>query len=99
MNLRHAVALALVGWYLMTPPLSGRPGAYVVSDGAALSQWHIDQSFDSAIECEQARIDHVASERYIAEKAGHPNPGEDVLVRDAMTSQCIATNDPRLKGN
>jgi hypothetical protein len=99
MKPRHAAVLALVGWYLMTPPLSGRPGSYVVSRGIPLSQWRVEQSFDSATECEQARLENVAKVRQLVEKAGHQNPGDDVLVQDAALGKCISTDDPRLKGN
>jgi hypothetical protein len=46
MRPRHAGALALVGWYLMTP-LPGRPELPV-------EKWaHVD-SFDTATECREA---------------------------------------------
>jgi hypothetical protein len=52
MKARHAAALALVGWYLMLPP--------VISDGrtrkdAPLSRWYIFSSFETKEECEQVR--------------------------------------------
>jgi hypothetical protein len=52
MNPRHAAALALVGWYLMVPP--------VTSDGrtqkdAPLSRWYIASNFETKEECEQVR--------------------------------------------
>ena len=96
MNPRHAAALALVGWYLITPPLSS-DGKRVVGY-APLSGWSIGQSFDSATECEHARIEQVTSARYVAEKARDPDPSNSVLVLDASLGKCVATNDPRLKG-
>jgi len=51
MKSRHAAALALVGWYLMIPPM----GLHVeVEYNAPLSQWDMMGSFDSADECEKA---------------------------------------------
>lgn len=52
MKPRHAAALALVGWYLMMPP--------VTSDGriqkdAPLSRWYIFSNFETKEECEKAR--------------------------------------------
>jgi hypothetical protein len=49
---RHSAALALLGWYLMLPP--------VTSDGrtqkdAPLSRWYIFSSFETKEECEQVR--------------------------------------------
>jgi hypothetical protein len=102
MNLRHAAALVLVGWYLMVPPLSPSGPHYVVLRGAPLSEWIIDESFDSAAECEQARHDGILSARQSAEKAGicKPVPGstcDDPLLQEAVLAKCIATDDPRLK--
>ena len=51
MNLRHAAALALVGWYLMVPPLS--------NPSAPLSKWNLYRSYDTARECEVAKAAKV----------------------------------------
>jgi len=48
-NLRHAAALVLVGWYLMAPP-RGYNGSQAI-----LSGWAIERSYDTAQACEQAR--------------------------------------------
>jgi hypothetical protein len=37
MNLRHAVALALVGWYLMVPPFHMEGERHVLDSGTPLS--------------------------------------------------------------
>jgi len=52
MKLRHAAALALVGWYLMMPPStsSGR-----IQKDAPLSRWYIFTTFETKKECEKAR--------------------------------------------
>jgi hypothetical protein len=50
MKLRNA-ALALVGWYLMLPPLPN----HQPDTTAPLQTWEIWRSFDSATDCEQAR--------------------------------------------
>jgi hypothetical protein len=51
MNLRHAAVLALVGWYLMSAPMT--PDHQVLTD-APLSKWKTGASFDTAKECEAA---------------------------------------------
>jgi hypothetical protein len=78
MKLRHAAALALVGWYLMVPPQTRTwwIGEERYDDAAPLNRWTIEQSFDKAELCEAARQ---------ATQAGH--------------AVCVATDDPRLKGN
>ncbi len=52
MNLRHAAALALVGWYLLRPP-GPNNGAPDLS--APLSQWTNSGSFYNVEECERMR--------------------------------------------
>jgi hypothetical protein len=52
MNLHHAAALALVGWYLMVAP----PDAdYLLVTSAPVSKWIILQRFDAAKNCEEER--------------------------------------------
>ncbi|HEY6420007.1 MAG TPA: hypothetical protein VIX59_13470 [Candidatus Binataceae bacterium] len=57
MNLRHAAALVLVGWYLMMPPTtpSGKP-----NPGASLSQWTQADDFDTADACHKDREHRLA---------------------------------------
>jgi hypothetical protein len=85
MTLRHAAALALVGWYLMIPPLDRDEH---VQTNAPLSSWVNDQSYETAAACEQkkrADMDRVKDDK-------------EPWVRFAASSvKCIATDDPRLK--
>ncbi len=57
MKLRHAVGLAVVGWYLMVPPMAHeedwQPGGPPTT--APLSEWFIWKSFDAADACEKAK--------------------------------------------
>jgi hypothetical protein len=47
MNIRHSAALALVGWYVMSPPVvTGHPQA-----SAPLEQWNAVYSVQSARDC------------------------------------------------
>jgi hypothetical protein len=55
MNLRHAAALALLGWYLMVAPLAD---SRTVDLDAPLTKWDIFRSFDSAAQCEKTPLDH-----------------------------------------
>ncbi len=56
MKPRHTTALALVGWYLMMPPLDERGK---VDKSAPVSQWTILQGFDTARNCEAARAEFL----------------------------------------
>jgi hypothetical protein len=86
----HAIALALVGWYLMTPP-DGK-------SSVSFDKWSHSASFDSAKECEAARIF-----LYQSAKADLPKQSGDFLksqmLLSEMMAECIQTDDPRLKGN
>ena len=93
---RHTAALALVGWYLVTPPPDDGGGAW--NQSAPLRAWVLVSSHDSAKECEQAKIELTTE---------HPplslDPAEkqrDGIVHNwNMESLCIATDDSRLKAN
>jgi len=99
MNLRHAAALALVGWYLMVPSLVGDP--FRVDADAPISRWEIDSSYDSASDCEAALSRAIRekgltySESRRAVKAG----STAMLHLPFGMAKCIATDDPRLKGD
>jgi len=88
LNLRHtAVALALMGWYLMAPPQTRTwwIGPQRYDDAAPLSRWTNEQSFDKADLCEAARL------------AAQQNAGDSAV--SSGHAVCVATDDPRLKGS
>ena len=91
MNLRHAAALALVGWYLMTPPLSWSSDRKVIGSDLSrpLSQWLPGLVFDTEAECNK-EID--AMNRRAASYAR-----EHRTLLDIAHARCVATDDPRLK--
>ena len=102
MKPRHAAALALVGWYLMVPPLGESDSTKGWVDfGAPLATWFLSKSFDTAKECEDARgkiyVDASREERKIPLFKLRTSPRLPVLIQD-MFNTCIASNDPRLKG-
>jgi hypothetical protein len=101
MNLRHAAALALVGWYLLMPPIVMEGEKAKVDGRVPLSQlYHDDRVYQTESECEEEN----AKLRAIAES--HKNwigPSGSVAAANdryvLLTNQrCIANDDPRLKG-
>jgi len=101
MKPRHAAALALVGWYLMVPPLGWSDSTRGAVDfGAPLSTWFLSKSFDTAKECEHARktkyIEASREEHKIPLSELQESPRLPILIED-MFNSCIASNDPRLK--
>lgn len=56
MKLRHAAALALVGWYLITPPDCSRPNDRLNCQSRfPLGSWQIIDVFDTAVDCKAAQ--------------------------------------------
>jgi hypothetical protein len=104
MKLRHAAALALVGWYLMLPPeqYSKEHDRMFPDEDAPISQWEIIGSFDTAAQCKTAseQAFSQAGERAREEKRKNPRSkiSEEEYDRFYFSDggNCIATDDPRL---
>jgi hypothetical protein len=82
---RHAAVLALVGWYLMVPPVYQR----LRSRPVPLSKWVVNGSFDSAKKCDDAATKRSAELV--------KNNRIRTAVDFAETYQCVSADDPRLK--
>jgi hypothetical protein len=97
MSLRHAAALALVGWYLMLPPTID-PLDMPVNSDAPISKWSHYGSFDSATECESnIQYLHQKAMKFTRAQRVHPTTPEQSEAEQYMFAECIATDDPRLK--
>jgi len=94
MKVRHAAALALVGWYLMLPPMAGNH----TDLSAPLSSWRIAGSYDAAIECRKVLEDSIR-DAFKALKDPHLLPFTREASLQVLDAACVATDDPRLKGN
>jgi hypothetical protein len=98
-KLRHAAALALVGWYLMMPPV-GENGKN--DTGAPLNRSHHRHTFDSAHDCEKAlaaaRLSEALGIASLSQREGLSEQDALGLGRFSRDWQCIATDDPRFKG-
>jgi hypothetical protein len=94
-NLRHAAALALVGWYLMTPP---RVGDHFFPD-APLSRWRsLDRiEYPSKNACEAVRQKDVAMFPGDPEKLPAERYTARTMMRGVRALACVATDDPPLK--
>jgi hypothetical protein len=88
MNLCGVFALALAGWYLMVPPPNRQPSAKgdEFETAAPLTEWNIYSSYVFANACAAAQM-HA-----FRDAANTP-----LLARQLMLSQCVRTDDPRLK--
>ncbi len=96
MTVRHAaaLALALTGWYLMVPD---------GNNSTNLGAWSTVRSFDSAANCEEVRAKHKSDYANAVRAAMRKRTDEDNDSDSGKPtddgSLCIATDDPRLKGN
>ncbi len=72
MKLQHTIALALIGWYLMRPPLP-HLNAHAATTGtpASLSRWVVVRTFFTQKECEAHRA----------------NPWDQCIASDDRTSR------------
>jgi hypothetical protein len=102
MRPRHAAALVLVGWYLMTPPL-GKNNLFDYD--ASVSRWTIQHVFDSAADCDLVRSRwreraQRMGKAWSEKKKLAPEDEKITLGQfyDFGDCECIATDDPRLKG-
>jgi hypothetical protein len=108
MTLRHAAALALVGWYLMVPPARDRPidemkAAQTEQRMSMFPEFHlpiaqleIDEAFDSAKECKEALYQQINSSPKLL--THNPSAYAEYDLDRWTSAKCIATDDPRLKG-
>jgi hypothetical protein len=96
MKTRHAAALALVGWYLMVPPVVCEKGKCTTQLDAPFSQWHRSKrSADSESACEQAR----PKVRAAVDKAIENVSARAEFDKALASGLCISSDDPRLKAN
>jgi hypothetical protein len=127
MNLRHAAALAFVGWYLMMllimnkepveicPPdsIGSKTSAsgcgqlhYIYNEArvdpkAPLSKWSVACYSDSMRDC-QAFLDKfkkAKSDRNLERNRSQKSNGDEMDQTLGTSAQCVASDDPRLKGN
>jgi hypothetical protein len=108
MTIRHAAALALAGWYLMTPPMSNSAGKPYANSEAQLRHWwyfpnpenvfgHSRETaleFDSQRQCEFYKQNHLTG---LLDRQRWPNLPQ--VTRDSAASAvCGSAGDPRLNG-
>jgi hypothetical protein len=98
---RHTAALALVGWYLMTAPVTYNEkddfwGAYF---GASMGDWDIRGVYDTARACSNSQdMVRAAAEKKLSHGTkGKTNKQAWAQLGADSYAECIATDDPRLK--
>ncbi len=87
MRFLHAPAPALAGCFLMVP---------IPDIGGPIAKWDHYAAFESEAACEAQRLKVIESNQADFELMGF----SDQEVKHALLqSQCVASDDPRLKGS
>jgi hypothetical protein len=94
MKLHHAATLALVGWYLMYPPINGKAPNLYVDSAASLSRWDIENFYGSKAKCDHWKAIWNSDEAWRTGANSHP-PMRAAFAK----SLCVSADDPRIKEN
>ena len=99
MNLRHTLAIALMGWLLMVPPVT--PGTREVNKSAPLSEWTRRRSFPQNEGCENAKyqLRKQASAVQAEETMGETRQIDPNEFCATCNAQCVSEDDTRLKSS
>jgi hypothetical protein len=108
MKLRHAAALALVGWYLMVPPASPNyPESMTIDTAAPLSQWLVVPSFRTsrgydmtAEQCEKTRVAMKGVvDMFRKKQIPKWSPGDEMTAQQYYNARCVnlRDDDPRVQ--
>ena len=96
MKPRHAAALALMGWYLLVPPLVNAP--YKVDTEAPLTSWKVFQTLNTREECDKSLLAAKAKYQPTATApVGTIKKGTRAFALQMTFAQCHSSDDPRLK--
>jgi len=97
MKISHAAALALVGFYLITPPVTESGMGIMMDPHLSLSVWDIQGTFDTKDECEKQRA-QLKEDNPAPTGPWHRGDMVRNFQAEALRDgQCISTDDPRLK--
>jgi len=89
----------------MSPPLGEINGPPIPDSDAPLSKWHVEHAFGTAQECENFREKHqkeMSGSLEWMESRNYESGPERLVWLDTMCQlevECIATDDPGLKGH
>ena len=103
MNPRHAAALALVGWYLMVPPIrTPKDDKPYLDEHAEYGSWKTLHTFETQDQCEVVRNRTKKDARrgeLTVFSDNFPVRDSALWLAQEADLECIATDDPRLKEN
>jgi hypothetical protein len=89
----HSAALAFMGWYLIAPPIRNIESNYsYLDEHAVYPDWKLICVLNTEAECEHVR--DFAQERAAEDEFLNDDPE----VQQYSEAECIASDDPRIKG-
>lgn len=100
----HAAALALLGWYLMIPPIVPSPSqslgnrkvmkrmSWFPDSKAKLGRWSISGSYDNPTDCEKLKQLLISA----GDQCASPYTWTRAFCAAATHAKCIASDDPRV---
>jgi hypothetical protein len=94
MKPRHAAALALMGWYLIAPPIRNiESNDDYLDEHAAYPDWRLICVLNTEAQCEHLR--DFARESV----AGYPQLlDSNPEMQQYSEAECVASDDPRIRG-
>ena len=95
MNYNHIVALTLVTWYLMVPPLVNAP--YKIDTEAPLTSWKVYRTFNTSEECRRSQSSAQSKYQHTATAtSGTIQRGTRAFALQMVFAQCVKSDDPGL---
>jgi hypothetical protein len=92
----HTVALMLVSWIMLIPPLVNAP--YKINMQAPISSWQRYRAFNTSDECDQAVS--AAKAKYnptASAELGTIKKGSRAFALQMSFAQCVSSDSPDLK--
>jgi hypothetical protein len=101
MKRRHTASLALVGWLLMAPPTYPGPnGSFVTKTALPLRLWQNIGSYDQSVDCDDERRALLDLKKTESPSTFAQEPLRVKLsIIGSWSAVCVASDDPRLKGD
>jgi hypothetical protein len=93
MKRRHAVALTLVGWYLLYPPWNAEKG--IVDPTLPLNRWYRVATFDSSADCEDRKFGVLEEMDKRTQYQTPEKAAKQERLRDQ--ARCVSADDPHLR--
>jgi hypothetical protein len=95
MKPNHIVAVALVAWYLMVPPLVETP--YKIDTEAPLTTWKVYQTFHSAEKCRKSQASAQSKYEHTATApSGTIKRGTRAFALQMVFARCVKSDNPAL---